>query len=531
MAGRFLRLARKQEHDKDPRANDAKHRARRVTPRSRSPSPLPRCVTPCTKSISKTPPEVLVEIFRCLRDSTATSPLSRALHWQSVSHVSRQWRAAALADSLLWTTVPLEASQEMISCFLERSNGLPLRILFTPVALFCKIGLLRDNAARIKALVQTQGSWGAVTPIEAIQDVLRKVLATDRFPPIPQLEEVYVYPYGGYQNVYELLHQHSFLHSAPSLRSLSILNGSDVVSLRAINAPQLRSLVLGGIPARRDASQLTGLFQCIRGCLLLEELSIGDCYIKAMQDQDRAILPIELLHLRRLRLSGDVRVMLAILSALVFHCRAAVIYLHADLDTCAISEGGFDSALPVLTNGLGMRGDNRFAWTTFVDTRSHVEAGFDIGNAAPSFVLRFGRMESWTIDGQRSIDITKSLLKNAMDAVWAALGLGATMDGIRTLALGPYLRDGEPVRSSELREAYDWCANIEVVEVPPSHLMALCDALIDPMADHRGYAFMPALKRIKLKDPNGPRSGSLLLRGTVKRSMRNRDYERKIEIG
>ncbi|KZV74536.1 hypothetical protein PENSPDRAFT_195410 [Peniophora sp. CONT] len=114
-------------------------------------------------AVSRLPPEILSTVFRELRD--ATSPayqpqdymrygLRRCLSWHAVAGVSYKWRAVALCDPLLWTTVPLIAHLEIVLLYLSRSNGLPLRILLSPEALFKHMSIVRDNAWRINAFTQ-----------------------------------------------------------------------------------------------------------------------------------------------------------------------------------------------------------------------------------------------------------------------------------------------------------------------------------------------------------------------------------------
>ena len=76
-------------------------------------------------------------IFRELRNCPFPGPdhvdeyvLFSCVGWQAIAEVSCQWRAIALSDPFLWTSIPLGAPTETIHLYTTRSKGLPLRIFF-----------------------------------------------------------------------------------------------------------------------------------------------------------------------------------------------------------------------------------------------------------------------------------------------------------------------------------------------------------------------------------------------------------------
>ncbi|KAF7797260.1 hypothetical protein EIP86_008453, partial [Pleurotus ostreatoroseus] len=172
-------------------------------------------------SIEDLPEELLIRIFRVLRD---TPPCSHC--WLSVTHVCQGWRQIALNAAELWTYIPYSGNADLIKAFVSRSKQAPLDI--------------RNVAGRTKDETRT------------IMSIL-----------LPQTSRIHSMHLYGPHSV-DLFLQYSFPEGAPLLRSLHLYplafldERNDIPEICRQGIPDLRHLQLFSWPIR-DVSALRGL--------------------------------------------------------------------------------------------------------------------------------------------------------------------------------------------------------------------------------------------------------------------------------
>ena len=116
------------------------------------------------RPINRLPPEILLEIFRRLRNNDRTYRsyrrgwmLPSEPPWHRVLGVCRYWHSLASSTPLLWTSVPVggKASSAMLQAFISRSCQLPIDVAFramSSTALADALDQLHPHAGRTKAL-------------------------------------------------------------------------------------------------------------------------------------------------------------------------------------------------------------------------------------------------------------------------------------------------------------------------------------------------------------------------------------------
>ncbi|VDB94266.1 unnamed protein product [Peniophora sp. CBMAI 1063] len=234
-------------------------------------------------AISKLPEEILALIFHELRDAAdftllgdhSIFTLESCLSWLAVTTVCREWRAAALGDAWLWTTIPLYGNRDWVARYVERARDYPrLRILFTPDALDEHQDFLHANARRIEALVQVAARGPS-----------------------------------SYRRAYESATGADFdldLAHAPNLQHLNLLRWP-LPSISIVNCTQLRTLSVQGYTSGAKGAY-TSLLDLIESNPLLEVLNFSgreNTNIAWSRDAKGRDRKVRVPRLRRLFLAGS----------------------------------------------------------------------------------------------------------------------------------------------------------------------------------------------------------------------------------
>lgn len=260
-------------------------------------------------SIDNLPVEILVFIFRALRDMHIHTRSSR---WLFVTHVCQYWRSTALDDAELWTQI-YSPYTDCVQAFLIRSKMEPLDVYYPledgkTMRSGNIVSLLLPESSRFRhvELGRLIAAHSFLTypfpggaPLLSHLDLDYLFLTPTHPPPGPALQSLTKLP-DAMPEICE--------HGLPVLRRLRLKHWpvANFASLRGLVNPSLRSLVIIRPHIRHPASTWAHLLTELP---LLEHLTLAGAFPVVTGDADSAIqgsMPsIHLPHLSSLRLRED----------------------------------------------------------------------------------------------------------------------------------------------------------------------------------------------------------------------------------
>ncbi|KAJ7055977.1 hypothetical protein C8F01DRAFT_1156524 [Mycena amicta] len=202
--------------------------------------------------VSSLPAEILCKIFAA---AVASSPLDEVhATLLKITAVCQQWRATAIADPNLWTTIEYtSATDDLFKCFLARTRGLPLHVSFVEDG--------RDDLSDTP-LMASSSQWkeANLSVLDSLEP-FRTIAALEIPLQLPWLEKLTI-------DVYHTSPPIQLFSQATRLRDLTVGYAGLVFQL-GFPTPQIRTLVLLHPTALSEMLALMPLMPA------LEDLSFG----------------------------------------------------------------------------------------------------------------------------------------------------------------------------------------------------------------------------------------------------------------
>ncbi|KAI0091426.1 hypothetical protein BDY19DRAFT_625768 [Irpex rosettiformis] len=258
--------------------------------------------TPAFRSgaVQKLPVELLVKIFLDLRMSLHVT--SGPYAWTSVLLVNKTWYQAAIQFPILWNMLDLSITTPL--CFVERSRGLPLTVLYdvedgaTPRPL----GPYSTCFLRARDLI-----LGGIS-----HDNLRE--AFGNLTSLPLLEHLGVYPLMDNHSLPDILISGYF----PNLTKLLLILSPESGWRYSIRSPNLRTLYISDL-CRQNPVTNTELSNCLKNMPLLEHLHMKSVTLLPDEGGELTMIPASTISLRNLLhlvLDGSLEACTALLNGL-----------------------------------------------------------------------------------------------------------------------------------------------------------------------------------------------------------------------
>ncbi|KAJ7055981.1 hypothetical protein C8F01DRAFT_375190 [Mycena amicta] len=219
--------------------------------------------------VSSLPAEILCKIFAAAVSSSPLDELHTTL--LKITAVCQQWRATAIADPNLWTTIQYTSARmcpdDLFKCFLARTRGLPLHVSF-----------VEDDREDLSDTIMASSSQWKEANLSVLDsmDPFRKIVALEISLHLPWLEKLTI-------DTYHTRPPIQLFSQATRLRDLTVSYGGLVFDL-GFPTHQIRTLVL------LHPTPLSEMLALMPLMPALEDLSFG-----FISDQEDATTPAPIL--------------------------------------------------------------------------------------------------------------------------------------------------------------------------------------------------------------------------------------------